>query len=492
MSGWGRATRSGVVWSTLSFLAGKASTTLSMLVLARLVAPEEFGVLAAIVVFLALVELASDMGMNATVVFEQERGVSDRVHTAFTLNVLLAAALTAVAVLCAPLVAAFFGVEEHTGLFRIGALTLLVVGLGNIHDALLLRGLEFRRRAIPEVVRAVVRAAVSVGLAVSGLGAEALVLGLLSGSAAWTATQWLLTDFRPRLQLDRAVVRSMVGYGSGAVLLNVLSMVVTRFDAVVIGRVLGPAALGLYTIAFRVPELLIDSVAWNLSKVSFPALSRLRAEDRAQLGAATLTFVRYQALFGASMGAGLAVLGTPLVVLLFGEPWREAGPVMSALAVMSGVHALVFPLGDVLKAIGRQRAVAALQVVEFPLLVAGIVLAAPAGILAVAWVRCGVLVLHALMLVGLSTRVLGIAPRAVVAATRPAVAAACGIALGTGAVRVLWEDGVVGPVLLGGLAGLLGGLLALRLAAPELLAQAGEQLERRVGPRLVRLRPATR
>jgi PST family polysaccharide transporter len=251
---WGRATRSGLVWSSGAFVLAKCSTLLTTLVLARLLSPDEFGVVAAIIIFLAFVELGSSISLRSTVVFEQERGITARVQTAFTANLLFGVVLTAIAVALAPLIADFFQAEEHTALFRLAALNILIVSLGNIQDSLLLRELEFRRRIVPTVVQAGARSAVSIALAFAGLEAAALVWGMLAGSLAWLAIQWRLTPFRPDFTLNRAIVRSMLSYGSGAVFLELISIISSRADAIVIGRVLGDAALGLYTVAFRIPR----------------------------------------------------------------------------------------------------------------------------------------------------------------------------------------------------------------------------------------------
>ncbi len=477
-AGWGSKTRSGIVWTTASFLAGRTSTLVATLVLARLLAPADFGVVAAIVVFLAFVELVSDLGMKATVVFEQETGVSERVQTAFTLNLVLAVGLTALAVALAPAVAAFFGVPDEAGLFRLASVNLLIAGLGNIQDSLLLRELEFRRRIVPELVRSVLRGGVAIILALLGFGAESLVYGMLAGNAAWTMLLWVLTRFRPDFSLDLRIARSMFSYGSGAAFLAVLSVVTTRIDTVVVGRVLGPGPLGIYTIAFRVPELAIDSVTWNLSKVAFPALARMRARAGQGLDWATLELIRYQALYGLPVGVGLAILAPPLVVVLFGARWQDAGGVMSALAAASAIHAVVFPIGDALKAVGRQRLLASLQIAEFPILITAMVLSAPAGILAVAWVRAGMMVIHAGLMVAAGRHVIGIKAGRVLAAIAPALAAGAGVGLGAGPVRMLLPELSLLPLLAGTLAGAAGGLLALRVLAPGTGRDVARQFSR--------------
>jgi lipopolysaccharide exporter len=476
-SSWGGATRRGIFWSAASLLGNRAVSFLSLFVLAWLLTPAEFGVAAAVFVFLSFVELGSDLGMKATVVYEQEEGVTRRVQSAFTLNLAIAAALCGLAVLAAPLVAGFFGMEDRVELFRLGALSLLLTGLGNIHDSLLLRGMDFKRRTLPQLSRAVVRAAVSIVLAATGSGAEALVWGMLAGSAAWTAMQWTVSPFRPTFELDFAVVRSMAGYGSAAALLEVLAVTNNRADAAVVGRVLGERALGLYTIAFRIPELVIETVAWNTSQVAFPALSRKRVTDRGDLTRATLRIVRFQALYALPVSAGLALVATPLLAVVLPPEWEGAGGVMAAISVMMGVSAVVFPLGDVFKALGRQRVLVALNLIQLPLLVGSIVAAAPAGIVAVAWARAGAKAVFAATLIAFVLHALDSDVRSLARAAGPALIAAAGVVLAGGAVRLAWPEGPDALVLIATtLAGAAGGLGATRLFAFDALRDLWAQL----------------
>jgi PST family polysaccharide transporter len=398
----------------------------------------------------------------------------------------LAGALSALAVLLSPLIADFFRLEQHTDLFRLASLNPLIKGLGNIHDALLLREMAFARRIRPELAMVATRAAVAIPLAAVGVGAESLVIGLLAGTAVWTCVQWRITPFRPRFALDMAIVRSMASYGGGAVALSGIAAIGTRLDVIVIGRVLGERALGLYSVAFRIPELLIDSVAWNLSFVAFPALARKRVADREGLPSATASLMRYYTLFAAPLAAALAVLGPPLVVTLFGSSWRDAGGVASAIAVFTGIASVAYPLGDVFKAIGKQRVLIALSLVQVPLALATIILVAPAGILAVAWVRVAFVSLQTTMLVILVSRALRTSALTFVAAVGPAAAAAGGVTIGAAAVRLAWPELSLGPLLAGAAAGLAGGVAALRLFAPTMFTE----VRNLVGALVASARPA--
>jgi PST family polysaccharide transporter len=475
---WGQSTRHGLLWSGASLLGNKAVNFVSVMVLARLLAPSEFGVVAAIIVFLSFIELGSDLGMKATVVYEQEQGVTGRVQSAFTLNLIIAVLLTGLGVLFAPFVADFFGISGHTNLFRLGALTLLFVGLGNIHDALLVRSMDFKQRTIPQIAKAAVRAAVSIGLALAGFGAEALVIGMLAGAATWTVVQWIISPLRPTFELDLKVVRGMAVYGSAAALLEVLAVISNRADAVVVGRVLGESALGLYTIAFRVPELAIETVAWNTSEVAFPALARKRAIDRGDLARATMRLLRFQALYALPIAAGLAMVATPLIVVLFSSKWASAGGVTAAIAVKAGITAVVFPLGDVFKALGRQRVLVAITAIQLPIMIATIVLVAPAGIVAVAWARAGFAVVLGMVQIWFVLRALDSDVRALMGALRPALVTAAGVLIGAGAARLVVDGSYFVELIVFTAAGAGGGLLAARLFAFDALRELANQLRK--------------
>lgn len=464
--GWARQTRSGIAWSTLSFASGRAVTFVATLVLARLLTPAEFGVVAAILAFLALLELGSDLGMKATVVYEQERVRSERLDTAFVINLVIAVALCAIGILAAPVIAGFFGIEGEAGLFRLAAISLLITGLANIHDAVLLRDLDFRQRIVPELTRGLVRGGVAIALAFAGFGAEALVWGLLAGQTAWAVMEWVVTGYRPRLRANMAIARSMTSYGATAVALSVVAVLGTRAHVIVVGKLLGPAALGLYTIAARVPELLVSGVSWSFSIVSFPALSAMRALDRSQLEGSVKALVRYQALATVPTAALLAVLAGPAIVVAFSAQWEAAGPVMSAVALAGAIEALGYPLGDLLKALARQSLLLVINVINLPLMVLAMVIVAPAGLKWVAWALVAQSLVHLAMMAGATWRAAGISPRVVAAAAGPALVIAAGVAAGAGAVRVLWPALTIGPLLVGGIAGLAGGALAARLFAP--------------------------
>lgn len=475
-SAWARSTGHGIAWSTVAFVAARAISFLSLLVLARLVAPDAFGVLAAIITFLGFLELASDLGMRNTVVYEQEHGITPRVQTAFALNLGISFVLTVFAAAASPLVAAWFHVPDEAWLFALASLNLLFAGFGNIYDGVLMRGMDFRRRTGPLLARSAVRALVTIPLAVAGLGAEALVIGYLAGTVAWVAVLWVIAHERIRPRYDAEIARSMLAYGTGASALEVLAAIGTAVPALVIGRTLGSASLGLYTVAQRIPELFIESVAWNVSVVAFPALAQRRATDPDAVSDATNGLIRWTVLFATPVAVWIAVLAGPLIYVLLGPEWTPATGVLSALAISEIFAVAVFPVGDAFKAAGKQRAYIVIQVIAMVVLVGLMVLASPAGLDAVAWARTAQLALFVVAIVFLAQRVLGFHPLGALRAMGPGMAAGVGVFAGAKAVHLALPADALGPLVLGTIAAALGGAASLRVLSPDAWHQSREVL----------------
>ena len=480
--------KTGAVWSVLELLTTRLMGLVSLLVLARLLGPDDFGVVAAIVVLLSFIELAGDAGMKASVVYEQESTITTRVQTAFTVSLIASSTLTVVGVALAPLLAAFFGVTDHTGLFRLAALNVLLVGLGNVQDGLLLRNLAFRSRLAAEGMRATLRAIISISLAVTGFGAASLVWGMLGGTAVWIVVLTFMTGFRPTLRLDRAAARSMGKYGANSAALAAIAAVTTRLDALLIGRFLGARALGLYTVAFRVPELAIQAVAWQLSLVVFPSLSRKRVVDKAGLPAAVVRLIRLQALYVLPVAAGVSILAVPLVAILFGPKWRDASAVLVPVSVLSALLGVAFPLGDLLKATGRQGVLVTINLLSIPLLVGVMYAMTSRGLAAVAWGRVGTTVLFVTALLVATSRIAAVPVRGALLALGPGCVAALGVVVGAGGVRLLWDDVSVPAA---GTAAIAGAALAtalVRLCAPAAWSEVRALLPL---PRRLKRRPPT-
>lgn len=466
----------GVAWSLLATIAARVVSLVSLAALARLLSPTEFGLVAFALVYLTYVETVVDLGSGAALIWwPGDR--DEAAQASFVTGVATSFGWVALTVAAAPFVAAFFREPAGAPLLRVLAFTLLVKALGNTHDALCQKELRFRARVVPELGNALTKAGLSVALAAAGMGAWSLAWGQLGGQAVWTALTWRVVRWRPRWRWPRGVVRPMLSYGRRIVSVNVLAAVVHHADLVVVGRLLGATALGLYQVAYKLPETAVTVLVWVTSRVLFPALSRLNARGE-PLGRGWLAAVGATSLLTFPAAAGLAVLATPVVNLFFGPRWAAAGPVLAGLAVAAGVRSAGTSAGDLLKAAGRPGLLAALSVVKAVTLVPALILAARGGATAVAWTLAATTLATAL----LSVAVAGRYARVPLSSYGRAVAPAAGVALlvAGGAWLGLQAGGLALALAAAGLAFVAGA----RLLAPEVLRGTWAALSgRHEGPR---------
>ncbi|MBB3087068.1 lipopolysaccharide biosynthesis protein [Geodermatophilus sabuli] len=420
-----RTAGSSFFWSAVSFTASKLLVFVVTLVMARLLVPEDFGVVSVGLAIVAFLEVALDLGVGSALVYEQERGITPRVQTAFTLNLGIAAVCTLAGVLAAPAVAEVFDVDD-TNLLRVLFLYFLLRGLVQVPDAVLRRDLAFRRRALVEVSRAVARGAVSVPLAVAGAGPWALVVGILASEGLGVVLTWWATRFFPTFRLDTAVARTLLGFGTAVLTLKILGAVLENADYYIVGAKLGPYDLGIYTLAYRVPEIVLANVFWIFSSVAFSIYSRARSDDASELGTVATRALQLITLFAFPAGVGVAVVSMPLTVALLGWEWEDAAGPMFFVALSMAASSIGYASGDVFPAVGRPglliKIVAPMVVVK----VTGLLLAAPFGLTAMAATLFGMSVVFAAVRLTVANRLLSLPASRSLRAMMPGTVAAIG------------------------------------------------------------------
>ena len=421
----GTRTLRGMFWAYGSYAGGRALVLLSVAVLARLLSPSEFGLVAFALIVTAALDVLSDLGVSQALIVVEDDKVYDKADSAWTLSVLIGLGLTLVAAALGPLAAAFFDEPALKVLLPVLSLNFLLRALGVTHFALAQKQIDFRTRTVAELADVVVRGSTGVGLALAGAGAYSLVIGYLVGSAALTATLWMLVRWRPRIRLRREDLKGLLAFGGAVTFLDFNSLVISNADYVIVGRMLGKEALGFYTLGFRLPELVVMNLAYVAGVVLFPAFAGI---DHRALGDAFLTALRYTLMVALPMALGLSFLAEPLVLIAFGDQWHESIPVMRVLTIFALAVALDIPAGTAYKSIGRVGVIVKLAVPRAVLVVASIGVFVDEGLVAVAACQAAVAVTFALFGIALASRLLGTGGRRILQAAWPPLAASGALA----------------------------------------------------------------
>lgn len=345
-----KATRS-MGWNYLSFGLGKILSLLTVSILAHLLAPEYFGVVALATLTMDYLSVINDLGLGAALI-QSKHTVDESANTAFIMNLFSSSILAIITVFAAPLAAKFFREPQVIPVLRWLGLTFPLAAIGSTHNILLQRELNFRKKIIPDLGNTISKAIISIGLALSGFGVWSLVIGQLVGTGISSILLWLVLPWRPRLSWDAGIAKELFRYGISIMGNNALSIWEDSFDYLVIGRIYSSTALGIYALAYRLPQMLVINVLWVMTSVLFPTFSSLQ-DDIEALKKSFLTIVRYVEVLVVPICFGMFIAADPIIRVIFGEQWVEAIPILRILSLYALVISIGFHAGDIYKAIGR-------------------------------------------------------------------------------------------------------------------------------------------
>jgi len=408
---------------------GKVVVLLTTVVLTRLLAPEQFGLVALALVMTTYAQGLADAGVAQALVYLPRSAATDR--AALFCSTVLGALLALLGVLVAPALADFFHQPDLVPLVRLLALSLLTGAIGAVPEALLRRSMRFRRLTAATVVRSLTTGVVSIGLAFAGFGAWALAWGVVAGSVIYSASTWALLQERPDCRIWRISgreLRRLLAYGIPAASSSLLAGVVMDVDYLIIGQRLGAEALGYYTLAFRIPELLIMNVFYVISSVTFPLYSSARADQEGLRRTYALS-VRMQSLYGLCAGIGIAVVAPLIVPIVFGEAWQGAIAPLIALSLYAACRSLGVGSNDVYKALGRPGVSVKISLLRLAILVPVLIVATRWGITGVAWAQAATSLLFVLLMQAVACRLLKMRGTVLLAAVSPALMTGAAVAI---------------------------------------------------------------
>lgn len=341
----------GVGWNYLSYGLSKTISLVTVSVLAHLLTPDYFGIVALATLAIEYLSVLNDFGL-ATALIHRRENLEEASNVVFTLNLIVSVSLSLITAFLAPQAAVFFHEPNLTPILRWLGLSFTINALGSVHKARLERDMHFGRKIVPELGNTIVKGVISILLATQGYGAWSLVYGQLSGLAVSVLLLWVVIPWMPRLTVISNIAGQLFRYGISIMGDRALTIFGDSFDYFLIGRFFDSATLGIYTLAYRLPELLVITTLTVLAGVIFPAFSSIQNQLET-LRRSYLTTIRYVQLLVTPMCLGMIVAADPIIRVAFGEQWLEAIPLMQILSLYTLVLSIGYHVGDVYKAIGR-------------------------------------------------------------------------------------------------------------------------------------------
>jgi O-antigen/teichoic acid export membrane protein len=341
----------GVKWTLLSYTVGRLLSLVSSVLLARLLTPADFGLMAMATVIISFVDLFSNLGTAAAII--QQRTLSrELISSLFWLNVAFGVAVTTVLFLLAPVLAGLYREPRLVEVMQCLALTLCVGGLRSVHQALLQRELAFDTLAKVEIVAGLVSLVGGVVLALLGFGVWSLVVQSVIWNVLMTALVWLFSRWRPQLVFQWGLIKTVARYSLNLTGFSVFNYFARNADKFIIGRYLGVQPLGNYDLAYRLLLYPINAISSVVGRVVFPAYAKIQ-DDNAQLRRTFLKIASAIALVSFPVMFGLMVVCDQFVLTFFGAKWAPMIKVIAVLAPLGALQSIGTTVGTIYQAKGR-------------------------------------------------------------------------------------------------------------------------------------------
>ncbi len=373
----------GIVWTFLGYGLGKLVVLLTTSILARLLSKDDFGLISVAVIAINYLSVVKDLGLGVALI--QRRGnLDEAANTVFTINLVLGCILSLIVIPVAPFVAEYFKDPMVAPVLRWLGLSFGINALGAVHTILLMRELDYRRKFIPDIGNSVIKGIASIALAYAGFGVWALVFGQILGAFASVILVWIVLPWRPRLSINGNIAGNLMKFGASVMGGDIISAFIENIDYIVVGRLFGLAQLSIYTLAYRLPEMLLVGNLWVMGGVLFPAFSSI--QDRPEeMRRGLLAAVRIIQIIAVPISLGLFLAATPIVLVVFGDQWLEVVPILKVLSIYAWVYSIGYHVGDIYKAIGRPDILFRLSILTLIIIVPAILLGSRFGLVGVAW-----------------------------------------------------------------------------------------------------------
>ena len=379
--------RSAALWSLLDRVARQALQFVIGIILARLLAPADYGLVGVLAIFIAIANVLANGGLGLALIQRKDLTQADET-SAFYLNVVLGVLLTGVLYALAPAIAVFYGQPVLREMVWVASFQVLLTALGVVQGALFTRAMDFRTQAVVSLAVTAVSGTAGILLAVNGAGVWSLVAQGLLGCALNTLLLWIVSPWRPRGRPAWSRLRALASFSGNSLGSGLLYVGFDSLYPAVIGKLYSPASLGFFTRANQLQQLPAMIVTDVVGRVAFPHFSSIQS-DTTRLKDELRRLLRLVAAMHFPVMVGLAATASTLIPWLLTDKWRGSVPMLEVLCFAG----LLYPLNalhvSAMNAQGKAGIVLRLELLKKGILLAVVLCTFRLGVMAMVWGMLG-------------------------------------------------------------------------------------------------------
>ncbi len=322
----------GGVWMTALNVSDRLLGILRLIVLARLLAPSDFGLMGIALLAMQVTRRMADLGIDSALVQRAEENVDSYLDTAWVMKIVRGLGLFVVLFVSAPLLASFFGEPRAAGVLRVLGVGLVVEALVNPSIIYFRKDLQFHKQFLYQISGTATNFTVAVVIAFVFESVWALVFGLLAGQATQVVVSYVLSDYRPSIGFDRTRATDVFEFGKWIWATGIVVFAATSGDDAFVGWYFAASALGFYQLAFKLSNAPATEVTHVISRVMFPAYSKLQDDEEA-LREAFLDTIRVTFVLSFPVAVGILLVAPEFTRVVLGEKWLPMVPAMQVMAI---------------------------------------------------------------------------------------------------------------------------------------------------------------
>lgn len=373
----------GLGWSALDNAARYGMQFVIGIVLARLLSPDDYGLLGLVGIFTVVCTALVNGGFT-TALIRKKDATEDDYNTAFICNLGMSLLLYTVTFFCAPLIADFFGCGELVALVRVSSLGLIIGALAMVQQTRLTKRIDFKTQTMITLVASAISGVVGIGMAVAGFGVWALVAQQLTSHALRTMQLYIYNRWFPQLRFSKESFRELFGFGWKMMVSALLDAVWKELYQVVVGKFYNPATLGQYTRGRHYAQLFSSNLTMVVQRVTYPVLSNIQ-DDRERMVSAYRRIIRTSMFITAVALFFLGAVSEPLIYCMIGPKWYEASTYLPLICIASTLYPLHAINLNMLQVQGRSDLFLGMEVIKKIIALAPLFIGAFVGIMPMLW-----------------------------------------------------------------------------------------------------------
>ncbi|VVS95290.1 lipopolysaccharide biosynthesis protein [Desulfoluna spongiiphila] len=370
-------------WSASERFSQQGIQFIITIILARLLAPEEFGLIAMLTIFMAIAQSFIDSGFGQALIQKQDVTHIDECSI-FYFNIFVGILAAVCLCLAAPWIAIFYNQPLLTPLTYALSLNLIINSFGLVQTTLLTRHIDFKTQLKVSMIATAISGVFGITMAYNGFGVWSLVAQSLSSNFFRTVLLWFFNTWRPSLVFSFTSLRGMFAFGSRLLAAGLLNTFFVNIYLVVIGKLFSPVSLGYYTRAKGVQQLPTCTLSVIISRVTFPVFSSMQ-NDKPRLKSGARKALTMLVMINFPIMIGLAIVAKPLVLVLLTEKWLPCVTYLQLLCVVGMLYPLHVINLNVLTAQGRSDLFFRLEILKKILVTLSIGITYRWGIEAMLW-----------------------------------------------------------------------------------------------------------